>query len=201
MKLYYSPGACSLAPHIALSETGAKFDLVKVNLKTKQTDDGKDFNSVTPKGYVPALELDNGEVLTEAPALLQYIADLYPDAALAPRPGTLERARLQEWLNFIATELHKSFGQLFHPLSEETKLAALAQLQRRFPYVAAQLADRSYLLGEKFSVADIYLFTVMRWCPAVKFDLAPWPVLTAYQTRIAARAPVQAAMRAEGLIG
>jgi len=199
MKLYYAAGACSLAPHITLREIGDDFELVRVDLQSKKTEDDKDFNDINPKGYVPVLELEQGEFLTEAPAVLQYLADLRPETGLAPKAGTLKRARLQEWLNFIGTELHKPFGTLFHPPGEEAKQAAVSQLKRRFAYVADQLNDRAYLLGDDFSVADAYLFAVMRWAPAFEIDLAPWPALQDYYQRIAARPTVRKAMSVEGL--
>ncbi|ATE59612.1 glutathione transferase GstA [Thauera sinica] len=200
MKLYYSPGACSLSPHIVLREAGADFALVRVDLKAKKTEDGSDYLAINPKGYVPALELDNGELLTEGPAIIQYLADLHPAAGLAPTPGTLERARLQEWLNMISTELHKSFTPLFRGAGEEWRNAALENINRRFDFVARHLATRPFLMGDAFSVADAYLFTVLSWTAFVKFDLSPWPELQAYSQRIGARPTVQAALRAEGLL-
>lgn len=201
MKLYNSTGACSLSPHIALREAGVDFTLVRVDLATKKTADGADFTAICPKGYVPALELDNGEILTEGPAIVQYIADLYPQAGLAPAPGTLERARLQEWLTFIGTELHKSFGPLFRRESEESRQAAITSLERRFAFTAQHLAERQWLVGERFSVADAYLYTVLRWTKLVKFDLERWPVLCAYRDRVGERPAVREALRAEGIPG
>ncbi len=199
MKLYYATGACSLSPHIVLREAGADFTLVRVDLTTKKTDQGMDFAAINPKGYIPALELDNGALLTEGPAIVQYIADQFPQAGLAPVPGTLERARLQEWLTFIGTEIHKSFSPLFRSQNEEWRQAAIANLERRFDFTARHLANQPYLLGEHFSVADAYLFTVLRWTKLVKFDLTRWPVLCAYCDRIAERPAVRAALSAEGL--
>lgn len=202
MKLYYSPGACSLSPHIALIEAGLPFTLDKIDNKAKKTENGADFYAVNPRGYVPALELDNGEVLTEGAAIVQYIADLKPEAELAPKPATLARARLQEELNFLASELHKGFFPLFNPASsEDEKAPARKALSRRFDNVEAKLADgRPYLLGERFSVADGYLFTITNWAGHVGFPLDPWPKLQAFMAKMATRASVQQAMRAEGLI-
>jgi glutathione S-transferase len=201
MKLYFSPGACSLSPHIVLREAGLSFDLEKVDLASKQTASGTDYRTVNPKGYVPALQLDNGQVLTEGPAIVQYVADQVPEKKLAPTAGTMERYRLLEWLNFISTELHKTFSPLFKPTTpEETKAAARETLTNRIGIVAAQLQHSSYLTGEQFSVADAYLFTVLNWTRHVKFDLSPWPAVQAYVQRVASRPAVQAAMVAEGLI-
>jgi glutathione S-transferase len=202
MKLYYAPGACSLSPHIALRETGLPFTLEKVDTKTKTTETGADFYAVNPRGYVPALELDDGEVLTEGAAIVQYIADLKPDTGLAPKPATLARARLQEELNFVSSELHKGFGPLFNPtLAEAEKSAVKDKLARRFDDVEAKLADgRSYLLGETFSVADGYLFTVANWGGHVGFPIDRWPKVQALMARVAARPTVKHAMQAEGLV-
>lgn len=201
MKLYYTPGACSLSPHIALHEAGLHFEIEKVNLGTKKTDNGIDYSTINPKGYVPALEINNGQLLTEGAAIVQYIADLAPEKKLAPPAGTLERYRLQEWLNYIATEIHKGFSPLFNPkISETSKIAAMERLAKRIDFVAKSLADQDYLLGKTFSVADAYLFTVLGWSPSLHFDLSPWPVLKTYLDRVAARPAVKAAMEAEGLI-
>lgn len=201
MKLYYSPGACSLSPHIVLHESGLPFTVERVDLKTKQTETGADFFQVNPNGYVPTLQLDGGEILTEGPAIVQWIADQVPAKKLAPPNGTLERARLQEWLNFISTELHKSHSPLFNPAApDEWKTVMRELLTRRFSIVAQKLESRDYLLGADFSVADAYLFVVMSWGKWVKIDYTPWPVLQAYQARIAARPAVQAALKAEGLL-
>lgn len=200
MKLYYSPGACSLSPHIALLEAGLNFTLQKVDLKTKQLDGGGDFLAINGKGYVPALELDNGELLTEGPAIVQYIADQNPAAKLAPAAGTLERYRLQEWLNFISTELHKTVGALFKPMAAEAKQATLERINLRFAYVNNQLAGKPYLLGETFTVADGYLFNILSWTAWFQIDLATWPNLKAFQERVAARPQVHAALAAEGLL-
>ena len=202
MKLYYSPGACSLSPHIALRAVGAEFELVRVDTRTKKLLNGDDFLAINPKGYVPTLELDDGEILTEGPAIVQYIADHHPDAHLAPENGTMARTRLQEWLNFITTELHKQYSPLFSASSsEEVKAAQRAMISRRIEYVAAQLGHRPFLLGETYSVADGYLFTVLRWSKWVNIDLSPWPVIVAYMARVAALPAVHAAMAAEGLKG
>lgn len=201
MKLYYSPGACSLSPHIALREAGLEFELAKKDLHSQTLADGSDFRAINPKGYVPALALDNGEILTEGPAILQYIADRAPDKKLAPPAGSMERVRLQEWLNYITSELHKSFSPLFNKkASEDWKSAARALLDRRIELVAQALDGRSYLMGETFSVADCYLFTVLNWTGWVAIDLSRWPSLAQYMQRVAARPTVQAALKAEGLL-
>ncbi len=202
MKLYFSPGACPLASHIALVEAGLDFTLEAVDLRAKTTAGGANFLAINPKGYVPALELKDGTVLTEGPAILQFIADLAPDRVLAPANGTLERYRLIEWLNFISAELHKNFGPLFRPhAGAEAREAAAAALRQRLDWVAGQLEGRDYLLGTQFSVADAYLFTVLGWAGQVKFDLAPWPLLATYAQRVAQRPAVQQALRQEGLLG
>jgi len=202
MKLYYLPGACSLASHIALREVGASFELDRLDNASKKTAAGDDFLAINPKGYVPALKLDGGEVLTEGAAILQYIADQNPKAGLAPGNGTLARTRLQEYLNFVATELHKSFSGLFNPnTSDIEKEAAKKKVALRLDLVEKWLADgRSFLLGDTFSVADAYLFTVANWTGPTGIGLDRWPHVAAYQQRIAARASVQAALVAEGLV-
>jgi glutathione S-transferase len=201
MKLYFSPGACSLSPHIILREAGLKFDTEKVSLSDKKTEKGADYTTVNAKGYVPALQLDSGEVLTEGPAIVQYLADQVPEKKLVPAAGSMERYRAVEWLSFISTELHKSFGPLFKPnVPEETKQAARDLLAKRLGFVAAKLEGSDYLMGNQFTVADAYLFTVLNWAGHVKLDLSPWPVLKAYHQRVAARPAVHAAMVAEGLI-
>jgi glutathione S-transferase len=201
MKLYYSPGACSLSPHIALFEAGLKFDIERVNLANKQTAGGADFRAINPKGYVPALGLDNGELLTEGPAMVQYIADQVPEKKLAPAAGTMERYRLTEWLNFISTEIHKGFSPLFKPhMPDEAKKMARELLALRFEFIAQQLEGKQYLTGAQFTVADGYLFTTMNWAPRVDVDLSRWPVLQAFQERVAARPAVQQALAAEGLL-
>ncbi len=201
MKLYFSPGACSMSPHIALREAGLSFDLLKVDLGTKQTADGKDFTAINAKGYVPVLELDDGSVLTEGPAIVQYIADQAPGSQLAPAAGTLARYRLMEWLNYITSEMHKSFSPLFNPkASDELKTMAREALAQRFDYLSTQLQGKSFLMGETFTVADGYLFTVLGWTKPTHIDLEKWPLLSAYTQRIAARPAVHAAMQAEGLV-
>jgi len=201
MKLYFSPGACSLSPHIVLREAGFTFETEKVDLAKKTSASGGNFFAVNPKGYVPALQLDNGEILTEGPAIVQYVADQRPEKQLAPAHGSLERYRLIEMLNFISTELHKSFSPLFRSNTpEETKQAARDTLAKRIGFIEQQLQGRDYLMGNQFSVADAYLFTVLNWTGHVKIDLAPWPTVQAYMGRVAARPAVRAAMVAEGLI-
>ena len=199
MKLYYSPGACSFSPHIALREIGIDFELVKVDIKSgKVVADGSDFKSINPKGYVPFLQLDDGQTLSEGPAIVQYIADLKPEAGLAPRADSFERYRLQEWLGFINSEIHKSFGPLFNAsASEDQKNNARANLSKRLNFVADHLAKNDYLLGAQFSVADAYLYTVLRWTRSTGIDLAPWPALSRFQERVGARPSVQAAKAAE----
>jgi glutathione S-transferase len=199
MKLYYSPGACSLSTHIILREAGYRFDLERVDLATKTTAAGKDFTAVNPKGYVPVLELDDGQTLTENIAIDEYLADHKPESGLAPISGTLERYRLIEWLAFISTEIHKQFGPLFKADSPDaTKQAQKDLLAKRFDYVVSQLANHQYLTGN-FSVADAYLFTVLRWAVKMQFDMKRWPVLETYMTRVSTRPQVRAALEAEGL--
>jgi glutathione S-transferase len=201
MKLYYSPGACSLSPHIVLREAGLAFELVLASTKTKKLQDGTDFYTINPKGSVPVLELDKGQRLTEGPAIVQYLADLAPASGLAPAAGTWERARLQEWLNFITSELHKGFSPLFTPgMVEEAKPLFRAKLLERFKYVDQQLEGKSYLMGETFTVADAYLFTVSNWGQYVGVDIAPFANLAAFRARVSARPAVQAALEAEGLL-
>jgi glutathione S-transferase len=201
MKLYYSPGACSLAPHIVAHELGLPLTLEKVDTKTKQTAGGADFTAINPKGYVPALQLDDGEVLTEGPVISQYLADLQPGAGLAPANGTLARYRLQEILGYINSEIHKSYSPLFNPAtSAETREERLQYLRKRYGLIENRLKQSSFITGEQFTVADAYLFTVTNWARHVKLDLGDFPALQAYQQRIAARPAVQAAMQAEGLI-
>ncbi|HEY8564411.1 MAG TPA: glutathione transferase GstA [Beijerinckiaceae bacterium] len=201
MKLYYSPGACSLSPHIVLRELGLPFALEAVDLKTKKTEAGADFTAINPKGYVPALQLEDGEVLTEGAAIVQYLADKHAPGTLAPAAGTVERARLNGHLNFVSAELHKAFGPLFNPaLSPEAREAALATIGRKLDVAERALADgRPYLTGSDFTIADAYLFVVLSWGPYLGVDLSPWQSLTAFTRRVAARAAVQAALTAEGL--
>jgi glutathione S-transferase len=201
MKLYFSPGACSLSPHIALREAGLDFVAERVDLRQKVTESGADFRAVNPKGYVPALQLKDGTVLTEGPAIVQYIADQAPASKLAPAAGTIERYKLAEWLNYISTEVHKSFSPLFNPAAtDDMKQAARTAIAHRLNYVAQALEGRDFLMGSQFSVADAYLFTVLGWAGYVKLSLADWPVLQAYIERVGARPAVQQAMRDEGLI-
>ena len=198
MKLYFSPGACSLSPHIVLHELGLPHDGVKVDLKSKQTSDGRDFRAINPKGYVPTLELDDGTILTEGPAIVQYLADRKPELNLAPANGTLARYQLQEWLNFISTELHKQFSPLFNPASSADLVAAQkTKLADRFALIAQTLDKQDYLLPTGFSVADPYLYTVMSWAGYVGVDLSPWPALARYKTRMEARPGVAATLAAE----
>lgn len=198
MKLYFSPGACSLSPHIVLRETGLPFELERVDLKTKTTATGADYLAINPLGYVPALALDDGQILTEGPAIVQYLADRAPDRKLAPPAGSLERYRLAEWLNFISTELHKGFSPLFNrQATADWKALCRNALEQRLDHVAAQLAGRDFLLGGDFSVADAYLFTVLGWGKWVGVDVARWPSLVDYMSRIAGRESVRAALAAE----
>ena len=200
MKLYYVPGVCSLASHIALRETGLEFELDKMDRETRRTASGENYLEANPKGSVPALRLDNGEVLTEGAVILQYIADQEPTSGLAPASGTMERYRLAEWLNYVATEVHKQYSPLFNPkLPPEWRENQLNLLAKRFDYLTQRLGSRPYLMGERFTVADAYLFVVLGWSPRLKVDLNPWPSLKNYLTRIAARPAVQAALKAEGL--
>ncbi|QNA90381.1 glutathione transferase GstA [Massilia sp. Dwa41.01b] len=200
MKLYFSPGACSLSPHIVLLETGLPFTAERVDLRNKLTASGADFRAVNPKGYVPALALDDGTVLTEGPAIVQYLADLVPGAGLLPPVGEVARYQIVGWLGFISSELHKNFSPMFNPAAtDDMKAHARRMLGLRLEYVAAQLEDREYL-GKAFSVADAYLFTVLSWTDVIKFDLSGLPALGAYRARIGARPAVQQALRAEGLL-
>ncbi len=200
MKLFIKPGACSLSPHIVLEELGLPYETEVVDLARKTTASGQDFLAINPKGYVPALLLDGGELLTEGPAIVQYLADLAPEKQLAPANGSIARYQLQSWLTFIGTEVHKSFSPFFNPKApQEWKDIAHANLERRLAYIAQQLEGRDYLLGSEFTVADAYLFTVLNWSKFIKLDLGAWPLLLAYQARVAARPAVQAALKAEGL--
>jgi glutathione S-transferase len=201
MKLYYSPGACSLSPHIALLEAGLPYDLVKVDLKAKKLENGDDYLKVNPKGQVPALGLDNGELMTEGPVIVQMIADKVAGKNLAPAIGTAERYRLQEWLNFITTELHKNFGPMFSPvLADDAKAFFKDRVMAKFKYIDGALAGRDYLMGKQFTVADGYLFTMLSWADRMKFDLAALPNLLSYKARVAARPKVQEALTNEGLM-
>ena len=200
MKLYYLTGACSLASNIALRDAGLKFELVKVDRNTRKAADGLDFNEVNPKGYVPVLTLDNGEVLTENVAVLQYIADRNPGAKLAPAAGTMERYRLMEWLSFINSEIHKSFSPLFNPgMPEEGKQIYRDRLANRFGFVNGELAGKDYVMGDHFTVADAYLYTVTRWAKPMAIDLTGFPNLVAFLERVSARPAVQEALKHEKL--
>ena len=201
MKLYYSPGACSLSPHIVAREAGIAIQLQKVNTKDKSMEGGGDFWQVNPRGYVPVLELDNGERLTEGPAIVQYLADQKPDSGLAPKPGSLERYRLQEWLNFLTSEVHKQFSPLFKPNTpEDYKPIAKQNIATRFDWLDKQLAGKDYLTGKQFTVADAYLFVLTNWTKPTQIDLAKWPNIQAFNKRVAARAKVKEAMQFEGLL-
>jgi glutathione S-transferase len=201
MKLYYTPGACSLSPHIALLEAGLPYDLIKVDLRAKTLENGDDFLKVNPKGQVPVLALDSGELVTEGPVIIQMIADKVADKNLAPARDSTDRYKLQEWLNFITTELHKSFGPMFSPvLADEAKAFFKDRVMGKFKYVDGQLAGRDYLMGSQFSVADGYLFTMLSWADRMKFDLSDMPNLVAYKARVGARPKVQEALTKEGLM-
>lgn len=201
MKLYYSPGACSLSPHIVAREAGIELQLARVDTKTKTIEKEGDYWPINPKGYVPALELDDGQVLTEGPAIVQYLADRKADSGLAPAHGSFARYRLQEMLNYITSEIHKAYSPLFKPdASAEVRSERLQYLNKRYALLDRYLADHEYLVGDRFTAADAYLFVVTRWSLPVKLDLSGFPNLLAFQKRIAARPAVQAAMQAEGLI-
>jgi glutathione S-transferase len=197
MKLYFSPGACSLHPHITARETGLPIELVRVDLRAHKTQDGADYYAVNPKGYVPALKLDDGTILTEGAVIDQYIADRKPEARLIPAAGTLERYRVQEWLNFIASEIHKAFAPLFFGGSDQDKEQARARIGKRFDLAARTLDARPYLVGDTFSVADAYLFNMLTWTAHTGIDLAKWPSLQAFFARVEQRPAVQAALAAE----
>ena len=201
MKLYYSPGACSLSPHIVLREAGLSFEVEKVDLKTKQTEKGADFTKINPKGQVPTLQLDSGEILTEGPVIVQYISDQKPAAGLTAAAGTMERYRVQEWLNHITSELHKGFSPLFGAATPDAyKEIARANLGKRFDALEKHLTGKQYLTGDKFTAADAYLFTVLNWGKFTGIDIAKWASLSAYHARVSARPKVQEALKAEGLI-
>jgi len=200
MKLYYSPGACSLSPHIVLREAGLAFEPVMAPTKTHKLPDGTDYYTINPLGYVPLLELDDGTRLREGPAIIQYIADQVPNKNLAPANGTLPRYRLQEWLTFIGTEIHKSFSPLFNPgMPEEGKKIYRERLANRFSFVNGELAGKDYLMGEHFTVADAYLYTVTRWARPLALDLGACPNVIAHNERVAARPAVQEALKVEKL--
>ncbi|HEX6013648.1 MAG TPA: glutathione transferase GstA [Geminicoccaceae bacterium] len=201
MKLYYAPGVCSLSPHVVLREAGLDFELERVDLAAKKTETGADYRPINPKGYVPALQLDDGQVLTEGAAIVQYVADSRPEARLAPPAGTLERARVQEHLNFVASELHQAFSPLFSPAtSAEAKDAARARVRQRLDDIERMLSDgRRFLTGDQFTVADAYLFVVAGWAKPTEIGLASWPNVEAFVSRVGEREAVRAALRAEGL--
>lgn len=201
MKLYYSPGACSMAPHIVAKEAGLDVELVKVDIPNKKTADGGDFWAINPKGYVPALQLDDGQVLTEVGVICQYLADQKPDAGLVPKFGTIDRYRQMEALNFAATEVHKQIGALFNPkMTPEMREVQLGNIQRRLDALEKILTGKSFVTGERFSAADAYLFTVLGWTKPLKIDLSRWPNIQGYLGRVGARPNVQATLKAEGLI-
>jgi len=201
MKLYYYPGACSMAVHIALREAGIPFDLDKVDLAKKHAASGEDYAKVNPKGYVPALRLDDGQILTEVAVLLQYVADQKPASGLAPKAGTIERYRLMEWLNFISSEVHKTLSALFNPkITPEWKDNQVALFGRRCDFLVQQLGGKPLLTGDKFTIADAYLFTILGWANLFKLDMSKWPALQSYAARIAARPAVKEAMKTEGLL-
>jgi glutathione S-transferase len=199
MKLYYTPGACSMSPHIVAMEAGLPHDLVRVDLKTHKTADGEDYYSINPKGYVPALKLDSGEVLTEGPAIVQYLADQKPQAHLLPKEGTVARYHAIEWLAFINSELHKTFSPLFGgQLSNDAQKATKEKILKRFEYVESRLSG-DYLMGSQFTAPDAYLFVMLNWARAMQIDISGLPKLTAYFARVAARPQVQATLKMEGL--
>ena len=201
MKLYYSPGACTLSPHIALLEAGLPYDLVKVDLRAKTLENGDDYLKVNPKGQVPALGLPSGDIVTEGPVIVQIIADQAADKQLTPARNSGERYKLLEWLNFITSELHKNFGPLFSPvLADDAKAFFKDRVMGKFKYIDSQLAGRDYLMGSQFTVADGYLFTILTWADRMKFDLSALPNLVAYKNRVAARPKVQEALAKEGLM-
>ena len=201
MKLYYWPGACSLSPHIVSREAGIDLQLAQLDRAERKTADGTVLSNVNPKNQVPVLELDDGQKLTEGPVIVQYLADQKPASGLVPPPGTMERYRVQEWLNFITSELHKTFGPLFRPTTPDDFKATLRDmLGQRFDWIDKQLAGKQYLMGDKFTVPDAYLFTVLRWSPRVGIDLGKWKNISAYLDRVGARPKVQEAMKVEGLL-
>lgn len=202
MKLYYAPGVCSLSPHIVLKESGLPFKTIKTDIKAKTIEGGGDYKSINPLGYVPALELDDGTILTEGPAIVQYIADQAPEKKLAQANGTLDRYKVQAWLNFISTEMHKGFSPLFNPaMPEEAKQIARDRLATRLAHLESHFGKHNYLMGNDFSVPDAYCFTVLRWTAPTKIDLKPYPNVRAFMKRMQERPAVQAAMKDEGLTG
>lgn len=201
MKLYYSPGACSMAPHIVAREAGHKIDLEKVDIPAKKTAGGGDYWAVNPKGYVPALQLDDGQVLTEVGVLIQYLADQKPESGLTAKLGTMDRYHQMEAVNFAATEIHKQLGALFNPkMTPEMKEVQLGTIERRFNALEKMLAGKQFIMGDKFTVADAYLFAVLRWTDMLKVDLGKWPNIRNFVARVAARPAVQETMKAEGLL-
>jgi glutathione S-transferase len=201
MKLYYATGTCSLTPHIVLLEAGLPYTLEKIDFATKKTPAGIDYFTINSKGTVPALQLDDGRLLTEGPAIIQYLADQKPDSGLAPRAGTFERYQLMEILNYITSEVHKGFSPLFNPkISADWRASAQANLEKKFDWLSGFLKDKTFLMGNAFTVADAYLFTVLSWTRPLKIDLERWPVLMAYQSRIAPRPTVQRALKESGLL-
>ena len=202
MKLYYSPGACSLAPHILLNEAGYAYEVERVEFATKKTAAGRDFLAINPKGYVPAITLDDGQLLTEVQVLLRYLADQKPQSNLMPKPGTMERYRVEEWMNYIATELHKGYSPLFRPNTpEEYKTIARENLAKRLALLDKALAGKQYLMGNAFTAADAYAFTILRWSPFTKVDLSPYANIKAFMARMEARPKVQQTLKEEGLLG
>jgi glutathione S-transferase len=200
MKLYYAPGACSMAAHIVLREAGHSYDLERVDLATGRTATGADYRHVNPNGYVPALQLDDGQILTEDAVILQYLADLRPESGLAPAAGSMARYRLMEWLNFISSELHKTLGALYNPnVTPEWKANQIALFGRRCDYLTTRLAGRPYLMGEQFTVADAYLYTILNWSNFLDVDMSRWPTLQEFMARVAARPAVAETLEAEGL--
>jgi glutathione S-transferase len=202
MKLYYVPGACSLAVHIVLREAGYKFDMERVDMPNKKTESGADYLDINPKGYIPALQLDDGAVLTEASVMLQYLADQKPRRNLAPKPRTMERYRLMEWLNFIAAEIHKTLGAFFkfkQAMTPEWRQAQLGLVDQRFTALEKMLGTKQYVMGDEFSIADAYLFTTVNWTHFFQIDLARWPAVQAYMARVGGRPAVKKAMKVEGL--
>ncbi|HXU58887.1 MAG TPA: glutathione transferase GstA [Verrucomicrobiae bacterium] len=198
MKLYIAPGACSLSPHIVFREAGIPFDMETVDLGAKRTKSGKDFKAINPKGYVPVLELEGGQVLTEGPAIVQYIADQKPASKLAPPAGSMDRYRLQEWLNFITSEMHKAYGPLFNPQTPDAyREMSKTRIGDRLDFLSKSLQGKDYLMGSTFTVADAYLFVILGWSGHLGIDLAKWPVMQAYWDRVAARPAVKAALDAE----
>lgn len=200
MKLFFSPGACSMAAHITAREAGVAVTPVKVDLSVHKLEGGEDFYAINPKGYVPALEYSDGGILTEVAAIVQYLADQAPQSGLAPAAGTPERYRFQEWLTFISSELHKGIGPLWRPMPAEQKQAILEKIGARFGYLETVLGHRDYLMGAKFSAPDAYAFTILNWTKLLDIDLAPYPKIRAYMDRIAARPAVQQTLEAEGLL-